>query len=291
MSARQPHELMLAAQQPAATTGDLIKVRTAQIGGAQVQTVEARDLYLGLGLARAEWSRWAMRNIEGDTFFVENKDWAGFVLNTNGNDIHDYAISLEFAKHLAMMARTEKAHDYRNYFLECERRALSSAPALPNFADPAAAARAWADEVEAKQLAVAKVSQLQHQVAQQAPAVAGLDRLANAAGTMCVSDAAKVLQIQPSKLTDLLLAKRWMYHRPGKPGYLAYQDKLQSGNLRHKLGGYPDPDNGEWKVKEQVLVTRKGLTNLAKIIAIDAAEKKLAQATTQHQHHLGLDPE
>lgn len=165
------------------------------------------------------------------------------------------------------------------------------ASALPNFLDPAAAARAWADEVDAKHIAVAKVAQLQNQIAQQAPAVAGLDRIANAAGAICISDAAKVLQLQPSKLTDLLLAKKWVYYRPGKPGYLAYQDRLQSGNLKHKLGRYPDPDTGDWKVKEQVLVTRKGLTNLAKIIAIDAAAKKLAEATSQHQHHLGLDPE
>ena len=40
---------------------------------------------------------------------------------TNGNEIQDFAISLEFAKHIAMMARTEKSHEYRNYFLECKK--------------------------------------------------------------------------------------------------------------------------------------------------------------------------
>lgn len=211
-----------------------------------------------------------------------------------GGDV-EYAILSEEQSALVLsymrnndIVRHFKKSLIREFF---KMRSQLAAPSLPNFADPAAAARAWADEVDAKQIAVAKVAQLQHQVAEQAPAVAGLDRIANAAGTMCISDAAKVLQLQPSKLTDLLLAKRWMYHRPGKPGYLAYQDRLQSGNLKHKLGGYPDPDTGDLKVKEQVLVTRKGLTNLAKIIAIDAAEKKLAEATSQHQQNLGLDPE
>ncbi|MCR3759207.1 ORF6C domain-containing protein [Clostridium felsineum] len=34
----------------------------------------------------------------------------------------DFAISIEFAKHIAMMARTEKSHKYRNYFIECEKK-------------------------------------------------------------------------------------------------------------------------------------------------------------------------
>jgi anti-repressor protein len=34
----------------------------------------------------------------------------------------DFAISLDFAKHIAMMARTEKSHEYRNYFIACEQK-------------------------------------------------------------------------------------------------------------------------------------------------------------------------
>lgn len=37
---------------------------------------------------------------------------------TNGNETKDYAISIEFAKHIAMMARTNKSHEYRKYFIE-----------------------------------------------------------------------------------------------------------------------------------------------------------------------------
>lgn len=32
----------------------------------------------------------------------ENEDWVGFVTMTNGNETKDYAVSLEFAKHIAM---------------------------------------------------------------------------------------------------------------------------------------------------------------------------------------------
>ena len=42
-----------------------------------------------------------------------------------------------------------------------ELEAQNSAPALPNFADPVQAARAWADAVEKQQLAIAQVAELQ----------------------------------------------------------------------------------------------------------------------------------
>lgn len=40
---------------------------------------------------------------------------------TNGNETKDYAVTIDFAKHIAMMARTNKSHEYRNYFINCEK--------------------------------------------------------------------------------------------------------------------------------------------------------------------------
>lgn len=149
-------------------------------------------------------------------------------------------------------------------FAEMRKRLAS--PQIPDFMNPAAAARAWADELEAKQLAVAKVEQLEHQVAELAPAAAGLARIANADGAMCVTDAAKTLQMQPHKLRDALLEMAWMYRRQGKGGYVAYQDKIHAGYLKHKVGNYKDPETGENKTNPQVLVTSKGLAQLSKLL-------------------------
>ena len=102
-------------------TNDLIKVAKDEKGK---DVVSAKELYDGLGLNRSEWSRWHKRNIEENEFFKENVDWVGFVITPNrgGKPIQDFAITLEFAKHIAMMARTEKSHEYRNYFIQCERK-------------------------------------------------------------------------------------------------------------------------------------------------------------------------
>lgn len=98
---------------------ELIKINTNEEGK---QLVSARELYLGLGLNKAVWSRWYKTNILENDFFKKNLDWGGVQHDVEGNEVQDFAISLDFAKHIAMMARTEKSHEYRNYFIECEKK-------------------------------------------------------------------------------------------------------------------------------------------------------------------------
>lgn len=158
-----------------------------------------------------------------------------------------------------------------------DRLAEKEAAAIPNFADEIEAAEAWivarrearAQAVRADQEA-AKAKQLEHQVAELAPAAAGFDLIARADGTMCITDAAKTLQMQPYKLRDALLEMKWMYRRQGKGGYVAYQPTIHSGYLVHKVANYQDPETGEQKSNAQVLVTRKGLAKLAKLLSVPA---------------------
>ena len=86
------------------------------------KAVSAKELYLGLGLLKQNWTRWYKVNIQENDFFLENENWVGVPLKEEGNETMDFAISIEFAKHIAMMARTEKSHEYRNYFLDCEKQ-------------------------------------------------------------------------------------------------------------------------------------------------------------------------
>ena len=86
------------------------------------QLVSARELYLGLGLNKSNWSRWYPTNILENGYFEEGIDFTGVRHNDEGNMVQDFAITLDFAKHIAMMARTKKSHEYRNYFIQCEKK-------------------------------------------------------------------------------------------------------------------------------------------------------------------------
>lgn len=105
-----------------------------QVNEQGKQIVGAKDLYLGLGLNEKNWSRWYPTNIQNNDFFQENIDWVGFLHNDEnlkgGRPTQDFAITLEFAKHIAMMAKTEKSHEYRNYFIECENKVKNGQPSL-----------------------------------------------------------------------------------------------------------------------------------------------------------------
>jgi phage anti-repressor protein len=105
---------------------ELISVTMNRLSDSYVQSVSAKELYEGLDLDKSNWKRWSEKNIVNNEFFLENRDWLGFVIVTNGNETNEFAISLNFAKHLAMMAKTKKAHEYRDYFIKCEDKLRES---------------------------------------------------------------------------------------------------------------------------------------------------------------------
>ena len=109
-----------------------------------------------------------------------------------------------------------------------------------------------------------KQIEMQGKIEEMRPSVQALERIAVSDGSLCVTDAAKNLQVQPKALFNYLREHRWIYSRPGSAGYVAYQDKLQSGVLEHKVTVVTRADGTE-KTTTQVRVTAKGLARLAKL--------------------------
>lgn len=112
-----------------------------------------------------------------------------------------------------------------------------------------------------------KVIALEHKVEVMQPDVDALERIAKADGTMCITNAAKHLQVQPKFLFRLMSENHWIYRRTGGKTWLAYQERIQQGVLEHKVTTVSRGDGSE-KVVEQVLVTAKGLTKLSKMLGI-----------------------
>lgn len=139
-----------------------------------------------------------------------------------------------------------------------------AAPAL-NMRDPKQLVTAALQLIEVNQELQATIDQQQHKIAADAPKVEGFDRIASSDGSLCLTDTAKTLQVQPRKLTQLLQEKGWLYRRPMGAGWLAYQDRIQAGLLEHKVTTGEKSDGSEW-TSTQVRVTAKGLTKLADVV-------------------------
>lgn len=141
---------------------------------------------------------------------------------------------------------------------------------LPNFADPVEAARAWADEVEQRRIAKQEVIALQSKVEETKPVVEAYGRIALADGSLNMTETAKTLQVRPIDLRRWLLANRWIYRRNGSKNWLGYQDRVQSGLVEHKINTY-EKDDGSQGISEQVRITPKGITVLAKALSMEDA--------------------
>jgi phage antirepressor YoqD-like protein len=110
--------------------------------------------------------------------------------------------------------------------------------------------------------------QLQHVIQKQAPKVAAIERLAAAGGAICITDAAKQLQVPPSKLFDWLEQNRWIFRRRGAKRWVAYQPRIAAGHMKHKVTSLkPNPETGVERAAFDPLVTPKGLARLAELKA------------------------
>lgn len=223
------------------------------------QSVDARELYQALGLDKSQWSRWHKQNIAENPFAIDGEDFEGFDMMSNGNWTQNYVLSIDFAKKLAMQVRTEKGEQVRDYFLECERKASQPVIALPDFTNPVEAARAFADQYEAKQIA-------QEQLAIAQPKAAALDFISSAVNSLNARDTAKTLNIQPQKFNKWCIAHNWMY-RDNKDKLQMCSKRLQQGFMEQRNVTYYN-SNGDVCATTQPMFTAKGLTHLASIFSI-----------------------
>ena len=123
--------------------------------------------------------------------------------------------------------------------------------ALPDFTNPAVAARAWAEQFE------------QREKAERNLAIAGgaLIRLGASDGSMCLRAAAKCLGMRQMDFINWCLRKGYLF-RDGQGKLEAYAVHTSNGWFEHKA----DEANGH--AYKQVLVTPKGLAKLAQKLEV-----------------------
>ena len=86
---------------------------------AETPTVSARDLHAGLEIKTA-FKDWFPRMAEYG--FEAEKDFCSKMSeSTGGRPAVDYEISVDMAKQICMIQRSEKGKQYRQYFLDLEK--------------------------------------------------------------------------------------------------------------------------------------------------------------------------
>lgn len=95
---------------------ELIKV------DADAQVVSARELHEALGVEK-RFSAWFETNSQG---FIEGEDFtsvlSGTVVNNGAHrELQDYNLSVDMAKHICLMSRTDKGKACRQYLIDVEK--------------------------------------------------------------------------------------------------------------------------------------------------------------------------
>lgn len=149
------------------------------------QLVSARELYAFLEIGK-DFTSWCKAMFEYG--FEENKDYAltksgepnsqGFV---NPNPKIDYALTIDCAKELSMIQRTDKGKQARQYFIECERKLNAPKTRL----ELARENLALIEEIEAKE-------QL---LLEQQPKVDFYEAVGSSSDTVDIGEVAKLLNL------------------------------------------------------------------------------------------------
>lgn len=158
--------------------------------------VLGRDLHAFLEV-QSNYREWFPRMVAYG--FEEGKDYASKnrrVQDSLGREREatDHIITLDMAKEISMIQRTDKGKQARQYFIECEKQAKQATPALTE------------DEIVHQALAITsrKVKELEARNEELEPKATAYDTFIGSDGTYSVGNVAKMLGVSQNKLFDLL---------------------------------------------------------------------------------------
>ena len=222
---------------------DLIKVMVKN----DQQLVSAREVLEKVGL-KTRFSRWVDQNF-GE--FEEGVDFTSvktFTVVNNGarRELDDYALTLDMAKELCMMARTDAGKELRRYFIELERK--------------------WNDPQEVVKRGYAILqnenTQLKIEVKRMKPKALFADAVSDSESTILVGELAKILkqngvEIGAIRLFEWLRENGNLINRKGSEWNMPTQKSMNLGLFEIKETTTVSAD-GDVKVHKTPKVTGKG---------------------------------
>ena len=175
------------------------------------QTISARDLHKTVG-STERFTNWFERQLQYG--FVEGEDYSGCkVFNTLAKqELQDYSLSVDMAKQICMVQRTEKAREVRQYLIDLEK--------------------AWntPEQVMARALKLADktISDLQTKIAEQKPLVDFATHVSQTKDTIDMDEMAKIandehIDIGRNRLIKWLKQKKVL--KDNRTPYQSYIDR------------------------------------------------------------------
>lgn len=236
-------------------TAELIPVHTNPDGG---NVVMGRDLHEFLEVT-TPYDKWFPRMVEygfsaGQDFSTNLSEITG-----RGRPKQDHIITLDMAKEISMIQRTERGKQARQYFIECERRMKQLQPELtPEQLMAKALLQAEQTMLEQTQA----IEALNTRVEDMEPSYNLGEALLSTEDNIYVGDMAKMLKSRGlfyggrTKLFAWLKDNDYIM-KTGSSGYAALQRWLDNGVLDVEEHVY-EPFFGEPKLRYTIKVTPKG---------------------------------
>ena len=215
------------------------------------QLVSARELHNKLEV-KTRFSLWTKQNFK---HFREGLDFEGVVTTTPFNpnypdgkqqEIKDYALTIEMAKHLAMMSGTEKGYEVRDYFIKVEQAWNSPEMVMKR----------------ALEIADAKVKALETENAVMRPKAIFADAVSVSETSILVGELAKLLkqngvEIGQNRLFAWLRRNGYLISRRGNDYNMPTQKSMNLGLFKIKETSITHAD-GHVTVNKTPKVTGKG---------------------------------
>lgn len=247
----------------------LIEINNAVIGRSETNAVNSRDIHKFVGSKRqyADWIKIRLDEIGAidgvDYVLVSQKN------ETNNGSTKTYIVTLDIAKHLAMMERNEKGKQARQYFIEAEKEL--KAKLLPF--DPS-------DELAmldyAKQLIIDKRA-LEAKIAEDRPLVSFARSVEASVDSVLIANYAKVLseaegvKIGQNRLFDWLRGNGYLISASGARYNTPYQKHIDNGYFEVTTHTYAGTTGTHQKFTTKI--TGRGQIALARKI-VDAFTAK-----------------
>ena len=237
---------------------ELVKITTNEEGK---QLVSARELHEFLEI-KTDFRKWFPRMCEYG--FVENIDFTRAFQKcpTLGGiqTVADYAISIDMAKELSMIQRTEKGKQARLYFIECEKKLKTQVPQLTEEQKLALLVfEGGFSAVEAsKKMVELQTKPLLETIETQKPKVEYVDKFMNGDGLFLISEIAKKVGITAVRANNILKENKIIYKNGKK--YYPYAKTPKDWY------GYQESVGKDGAVYSQLKWTSKGVYEITKIL-------------------------